>query len=84
MTEQTKTTKKRRLNGTVVSNKMDKTVVVRVDRTLVHQKYGKRYTVSKRLKVHDPENSLQVGDLVTIEEMRPLSKDKCWRLVGKA
>ena len=84
MTDQTKEQKKRRIIGTVVSNKMDKTAVVRVDRTLIHEKYGKRYKTSKRLMVHDPANSLTVGETVTIEEMRPMSKEKRWRIVGKA
>ena len=77
-------TTRRRLNGTVVSDKMDKTVVVRVDRTVVHPKYLKRYTVSKRYKAHDEANTAKTGDEVTIEETRPLSKGKRWRLVNKA
>lgn len=71
------------MNGTVVSTKMDKTVVVRVDRTVVHPKYLKRFTVSRKYKAHDPENGFAVGDLVTIEETRPYSKTKTWRVVGK-
>ena len=67
-----------------MSDKMDKTVVVSVDRTVVHPKYLKRYTVSKRYKVHDPENTAKTGDEVTIEETRPLSKGKRWRLVNTA
>ena len=72
---------RRRMNATVVSNKMEKTAVVRVDRTIVHPKYGKRYTVSKRLKAHDPENKAVMDEKVIIEGMRPLSKDKRWRIV---
>ena len=83
-TANTKTTTRRRLQGIVVSDKMDKTIVVRVDRTLLHSKYLKRYTVSKRFKVHDPENAAKVGDKVTFEETRPLSKTKRWRLVEGA
>ena len=75
------TTTRRRLNGTVVSDKMDKTVVVQVDRTVVHSKYLKRYKVSKRYKAHDADNTVKTGDDVTIEEMRPMSKDKRWRVV---
>lgn len=75
--------KKRRLTATVVSTKMDKTAVVRVDRTVVHAKYGKRYTVSNRLKAHDEANEAKLGDIVTIEETRPISKDKRWRIVKK-
>lgn len=79
MTTQNKT--HRRLNGVIVSAAMQKTVVVRVNRTVVHPKYGKRYRVSTRLKADDPQSQGQVGQQVTIEECRPLSKDKCWRLV---
>ena len=67
----------------VVSDKMDKTVVVQVDRTVMHSKYLKRFTVSKRYKAHDEENTYKVNDQVTIEETRPLSKDKRWRVIGK-
>ena len=74
---------RRRLKGTVVSDKMDKTVVVSVDRTVVHPKYLKRYSVSKRYKAHDPENAFHVGDQVTIEETRPMAKSKNWRVVAK-
>lgn len=81
MTKVNEQVKKRRLQATVVSTKMEKTAVVRVDRTIVHPKYGKRYTVSKRLKAHDPDNSAVVGEAVTIEETRPISKDKRWRIV---
>ncbi len=83
-TANTTTTTRRRLNGVVVSDKMDKTIVVRVDRTVIHPKYLKRYTVSKRFKVHDEENTAKVGDQVTFEETRPLSKTKRWRLVHNA
>jgi small subunit ribosomal protein S17 len=71
-----------RLSGTVVSVKMQKTIVVRVDRTLVHPKYGKRYLRSRRYKVHDPEGKGREGDAVTIEACRPLSKEKRWRLLS--
>jgi len=80
---QTQQTTRRRLKGIVVSDKMEKTVVVRVDRTIVHAKYLKRFTTSKRFKAHDPENAYHVGDEVTIEETRPVSKDKRWRVVAK-
>ncbi len=82
MTTATNTTK-RRLIGTVVSDKMNKTVVVQVDRTVMHSKYLKRYTVSKKFKAHDEENAFHIGDEVTIEETRPISKDKRWRVVNK-
>lgn len=81
MEDKKKQSTRRRLKGVVVSNKMDKTAVVRVDRTVVHPKYLKRYTVSKRYKAHDPNNVAEVGSEVTIEETRPISKHKRWRLV---
>jgi len=72
---------KRKFNGIVVSNKMDKTIVVRIDRVKVHPKYKKRYTVSKRYKVHDEKNKFQEGDKVRFVECRPLSKEKRWRVI---
>ena len=67
--------------GLVVSDKMDKTVVVAIERRVPHPIYGKMITRTKRLKVHDEENSAKTGDTVRIVETRPLSKDKRWRLV---
>ena len=67
--------------GIVVSDKMDKTVVVAIERRVPHPVYGKMVTRTKRLKAHDEENSAKVGDTVRIVETRPLSKDKRWRLV---
>jgi small subunit ribosomal protein S17 len=67
--------------GIVVSDKMQKTVVVAIERRVPHPIYGKMITRTKRLKVHDEENSAKVGDTVRIVETRPLSKDKRWRLV---
>lgn len=72
---------RRQLSGVVTSDKMDKTIVVQVDRTVMHPKYGKRYVVSKKYKVHDETNAHKVGETVTIEETRPLSKDKRFRVV---
>ncbi|HLD27414.1 MAG TPA: 30S ribosomal protein S17 [Patescibacteria group bacterium] len=74
---------KRRLSGAVVSDKMDKTVVVKVDRKATYRKYDKKYVVSKRYKCHDENNQYKVGDLVTIEACRPISKDKKWRVISK-
>jgi len=74
---------RRSKQGTVVSNKMNKTVVVRVDRTLPHAKYGKIVRLSKKYYAHDESNELQVGDKVEIAEARPISKLKRWRVVGK-
>jgi len=67
--------------GVVVSDKMQKTVVVRIDRRVPHPIYGKMVTRSKKFKAHDEENSAKTGDTVRIAETRPLSKDKRWRVV---
>ena len=67
--------------GLVVSDKMQKTVVVAIERRVPHPVYGKMVTRTRRLKAHDEENSAKVGDTVRIVETRPLSKDKRWRLV---
>ena len=67
--------------GTVVSDKMQKTVVVAIDRRVAHPVYGKMVTRTKRVKAHDEENSAKTGDTVRIMETRPLSKDKRWRVV---
>lgn len=74
---------KRTFQGTVVSNKMNKTVVVQVEQAKVHQKYGKQYTSSTKFHVHDEKGECQVGDIVNFEETRPLSKTKRWRVTGK-
>ncbi len=66
--------------GWVVSDKMDKTAVVRVERTTRHPLYGRIIKVSKKYKVHDPENACSIGDKVRIMETRPLSREKRWRL----
>jgi small subunit ribosomal protein S17 len=66
--------------GTVVSNKMDKTAVVAVERRHQHPLYRKIVRVTKRYKAHDPQNAANLGDVVRIEETRPLSKDKRWRI----
>ncbi len=67
--------------GVVVSDKSDKTIVVKVDSVKKHPKYQKRYTVSRKYKVHDEKNEYHVGDKVSFVECRPLSKDKRWRVV---
>jgi len=67
--------------GTVVSDRMDKTVVVSVERRLAHPLYGKQVSRRKRYQAHDEENQYQVGDVVRIEETRPLSKRKRWRVL---
>ena len=75
-----KTNDARTLNGTVVSNKMDKTITVLVERRVKHPIYGKYMKRSNKIHAHDPENVCQEGDLVTIEETRPISKSKAWKL----
>lgn len=72
----------RTITGTVVSNKMDKTIVVSVDTYKSHSKYHKKYKVSKKFYAHDELNTLQIGDVVTIQESRPLSRLKRWTLVN--
>jgi small subunit ribosomal protein S17 len=67
--------------GLVVSDKMDKTVVVAIERRFPHPLYGKMITRSKRLKAHCADNGAKTGDRVRIMETRPLSKDKRWRVV---
>ncbi|MDX9752789.1 MAG: 30S ribosomal protein S17 [bacterium] len=67
--------------GIVVSTAMDKTIVVRVDRLVRHPRYGKVIRRSKKVHVHAENGSCKLGDVVRIEETRPLSKTKCWRYV---
>jgi len=67
--------------GTVVSDKMDKTVVVAVERTVTHPLYKRTMRRTKKFKAHDEENSCRAGDVVRIMETRPLSKEKRWRVV---
>ena len=69
------------MQGTVVSNKMDKTVVVAVETSVRHGVYGKTVKRTYKLKAHDEENVCNIGDKVKVMETRPLSKDKRWRLV---
>lgn len=74
---------KKKLKGEVVSDKMQKTVVVRVERVKEHPKYKKRYKVHKNYKAHDERGEYKVGDMVEIEETKPISKDKTWIVVKK-
>jgi len=69
------------MTGTVVSDKMDKTAVVSIERLVKHPRYGKYVRRRNRFKVHDEKNECKVGDVVRFMETRPLSKDKCWRLL---
>jgi len=80
MTEEKNKTE-RVLTGVVVSDKMMKTIVVRVDSTVLHKKYQKRYITSRRYKVDDAQKQAKVGDTVQFVETRPLSRDKRWRLL---
>jgi small subunit ribosomal protein S17 len=74
---------KRQLTGIIVSNKMKKTVVVRVERVKEHLKYKRRYKVQKKYKAHYDEGEFLAGDKVVIEECRPMSKDKKWKVIKK-
>ena len=67
--------------GVVTSDKMDKTVVVTIERRVPHPQYGKMMTLTKSVKAHDEENSAKMGDTVRVMETRPLSKTKRWRVV---
>lgn len=74
---------RRRFKGIVVSDKMEKTIIVRIDTRKTHKKYLKQYTSSRRYKVHDEKKICRVGDFVSFEECRPISKDKRWRVIYK-
>ncbi|MCX8124775.1 MAG: 30S ribosomal protein S17 [Spirochaetes bacterium] len=72
---------RKQIVGKVVSNKMDKTIVVEIERMMMHPKYHKFVRKTKRVKSHDERNECSIGDVVLIEETRPLSKEKRYRLV---
>ena len=74
---------KKQLTGIVVSNKMQKTVVVLVERIKEHPKYKRRFKVKKKYKAHDETGQYHVGDKVLIEECKPISKEKRWRVIKK-
>jgi small subunit ribosomal protein S17 len=76
--------KRRRLEGIVVSSKMEKTAVVKVEELKFHPKYKKYYRAHKKFKAENPDNKYKEGDKVVIEATRPLSKDKRWRIIGRA
>ncbi len=78
---QARTTRRKVRQGVVVSDKNDKTIVVRVERTVTHRLYRKVIRRSKRYHAHDEKNDCHVGDVVRIMECRPLSRHKRWRLV---
>ena len=72
----------RTVTGKVISDKMDKTITVMIERRVKHPVYGKILTKSTKIKAHDETNDANTGDLVTIAECRPVSKDKSWKLVN--
>lgn len=72
---------RRKFQGEVISDKMNKTIIVRVERIKVHPKYKKRYKVYRKFKVHDEKNEAKKGDQVIFEECRPISKEKRWKLI---
>ena len=74
---------KKQFVGEVISNKMQKTVVVRVERTKTHPKYRRRYRVYKKYKAHDEKSECKIGERVIIEECRPISREKRWRVIKK-
>lgn len=74
---------KRKITGKVISDKMEKTVVVQVETIKEHPKYKRRYRSHKNYKAHDEKKEYKVGDTVVIEESQPLSKDKRWRVIKK-
>lgn len=74
---------KRQFVGAIVSDKMNKTIIVKVERFIVHPKYKKRYKIIRKYKVHDERNECNIGDKVLFEECRPISKEKRWRVVKK-
>jgi len=83
MSNKKKTKKIRKLEGTVMSDKMAKTVVVAVERMKRHPVYGKYYKITTRYKAHDEKGEHKIGDKVVIQESRPLSKDKRWKVVRR-
>jgi len=72
---------KHKLKGTIVSHKTDKTAVVSVERVKAHPRYQKRMKIAKKYQAHDPANQYQEGERVIIEECRPQSKNKKWRII---
>jgi len=74
---------KKQLTGTIISNKMQKTIVVQVERIKEHPKYKRRYKFHKKYKAHLEDGEYQVGERVVIEECRPMSKEKRWKVLRK-
>jgi small subunit ribosomal protein S17 len=83
MSELNKTEKRARtISGKVVSNKMDKSITVLIERREKHPVYGKYVSKSSKVHAHDEDNSCNIGDVVTVQEVRPISKTKTWKLVS--
>ena len=80
-TTETRDNLRKKRTGIVLSNKMQKTIVVQIKRKALHPLYGKVIEKAAKFKVHDEKNQAQIGDRVRIEETRPISKDKRWRLI---
>jgi small subunit ribosomal protein S17 len=80
MTEKAKKSRRKALVGVVISDKMQKTVVVMVERLVRHERYGKMVRRRKKVKAHDEDNRCGIGDKVAVVETRPLSKEKHWRV----
>ncbi len=78
-----KVIKKRKLEGVVVGDKMAKTRVVAIERLKKHPKYSRYYRVTKRFKAHDENNEFKIGDVVILEETRPISREKRWKIIGR-
>ena len=74
---------KRKLTGVVISDKMQKTVVVKVERIKKFPKYKKQYRIQKKFKAHDEKGEYKTGDKVIIEECRPISREKRWKVIKK-
>jgi small subunit ribosomal protein S17 len=77
-------TNPRQLTGVVISNKANKTITVKIERKVKHPTYGKIMTRSTKVHAHDELNSAKIGDLVTVQECRPLSKSKTWMLLSES
>lgn len=82
MEQQLRVSRRKKHRGVVVSNKMEKTVVIKLERTMQHPQYGKVVTRTKKIYAHNEDKPLQIGDVVEVEETRPLSKLKRWRVVA--
>jgi small subunit ribosomal protein S17 len=83
MSDENSAGRRREVRGKVVSNKMDKTVVVAVERTVKHKKYRKYVTQMRTYQAHDEQNSCNVDDMVIIQECRPLSRHKRWMVIER-